>query len=184
MTCALSIANQGHEVCLVEKDTDLGGMARRIPTTLEGLDVKTYLRDVISKVYSQPLIHVFHKATITDVSGYVGNFITTVESEGRVNKIEHGAAILATGADEYTPTEYLYGEDDRVLSSVELGEQIARGDEKIINAQSLVMIQCVGCRNEDRNYCSRVCCSHSVKNALKLKELNPQMAFYILFRDM
>ncbi len=184
MTCALSIANQGHEVCLVEKDTDLGGMAKRIPTTLEGLDVNAYLRDVIGKVYAHPLIHVSHDATITDVSGYVGNFITTVESEGRINKIKHGAAILATGADEYTPTEYLYGQDDRVLTSVELGEQIARGDEKIVNAQSLVMIQCVGCRNEDRNYCSRVCCSHSVKNALKLRELNPQMAIYILFRDM
>jgi heterodisulfide reductase subunit A len=184
MTCALSIANQGHEVCLVEKDTDLGGMAKRIPTTLEGLDVGAYLRDAIRKVYSHPLIHVSHDATITDVSGYVGNFVTTVESEGRVNKIEHGATILATGADEYTPTEYLYGEDDRVLTSVELGERIAGGDEKVINAESLVMIQCVGCRNEDRNYCSRVCCSHSIKNALKLKELNPQMAIYILFRDM
>ncbi len=184
MTCALSIANQGHEVCLVEKDTDLGGMARRIPTTLEGLDVQSYLRDVIRKVYQHPLIHVSHEAAITDVSGYVGNFVTTVESEGRVNKIEHGAAILATGADEYKPTEYLYGEDDRVLTSVELGEQIAKGDEKVVNAESLVMIQCVGCRNEDRNYCSRVCCSHSIKNALKLKEINPQMAIYILFRDM
>jgi heterodisulfide reductase subunit A len=81
-------------------------------------------------------------------------------------------------------TEYLYGEDDRVLTSVELGEKIAKGAERVMNSRSLVMIQCVGCRNEDRNYCSRVCCSHSVKNALKLKKINPEMDITILFRDM
>jgi heterodisulfide reductase subunit A len=70
------------------------------------------------------------------------------------------------------------------LTNLELGERIAEGDEKVLNAEILVMIQCVGCRNEDRNYCSRVCCSHSVKNALKLKEINPEMDIYILFRDM
>ncbi|MCL0065464.1 FAD-dependent oxidoreductase [Dehalococcoidia bacterium] len=184
MTSALSLANQGFEVHLVEKDTDLGGMARRIHSTLEGLDVQAYLRDVIRKVYQHPLIHVSHDAAITDVSGYVGNFITTVESEGRVKVIHHGVAILATGADEYKPTEYLYGEDDRVLTLLELEEQIARGEERLINSQSLVMIQCVGCRQEDRNYCARVCCSQAIKNALKLKEINPRMDIYILYRDM
>jgi heterodisulfide reductase subunit A len=184
MTCALSIANQGFEVYLVEKATDLGGMARRIHSTLEGLDVQAYLRDIIRKVYQHPLIHVSHDATITDVSGYVGNFITTVKSEGRVREIEHGAAVIAIGADEYKPTEYLYGENDRVLTNLELEEQIAKGEERLINSQSLVMIQCVGCRQEDRNYCARICCSQSIKNALKLKEINPEMDIYILFRDM
>jgi heterodisulfide reductase subunit A len=184
MTCALSIANQGHEVHLVEKDTALGGMARRLHTTLEGMDVQAYLNDVISAVYNNPLIHVSHEATITDVSGYVGNFITTVETEGRVKEIKHGASIIAIGADEYKPTEYLYGEDDRVVTHLELEEQIAKGIDTVINAESLVMIQCVGCRNEDRNYCSRVCCSQAIKNALKLKDINPEMRIYILFRDM
>ncbi len=184
MTCALSIANQGHEVYLVEKDTDLGGMARRLHYTLEGLDVQAYLRDLVRKVYQHPLIHVYTDAIITEATGYIGNFVTKVTSEGRVKEIHHGAAVIATGAEEYEPTEYLYGEDERVLTSVELGEQIARGDEGLINARSVVMIQCVGCRNEDRNYCSRVCCGHSVKNALKLKEINPEMDIYILFRDM
>ena len=184
MTSALSLANQGFEVHLLEKDADLGGMALRIPTTLEGMDVQEYLRDLIRKVYQHPLIYVSHDVTITDVSGYVGNFITTVKSEGRIKKIKHGAAILATGADEYQPTEYLYGKDDKVITSVELGEQIARGEKRLTDAESLVMIQCVGCRQEDRNYCSRVCCSHSVKNALKLKEINPKLDIYILFRDM
>ncbi len=184
MTCALSIANQGHEVHLVEKDSDLGGMARRLHTTLEGMDVQAYLNEVILEVYENPLIHVSHEATITDVSGYVGNFITTVETEGRLKEIKHGASVIAIGADEYKPTEYLYGEDDRVMTHLELEEHIAKRDEWVINAQSLVMIQCVGCRNEDRDYCARVCCSHAVKNALKLKETNPEMDIYVLFRDM
>jgi len=184
MNSALSIANQGHEVYLVEKDTDLGGIARRIHTTLEGLDVQAYLRDLIGKIYKHPLVHVYTNATITGATGYVGNFVTTVKSDRGVTEIKHGAAVIAIGADLYTPTEYLYGEDDRVMTHIELEEKIVKGDEKVVNAQSLVMIQCVGCRNEDRNYCSRICCSESVKNALLLKEKNPNMDIYILFRDV
>ena len=184
MTCALSIANQGHEVYLVEKDTDLGGMAKRIPHTLEGMDVQAYLHDLVRKVYQHPFIHVSHGVTITEATGYVGNFITRVKSDRGIQEIKHGATIIAIGADEYKPSEYLYGEDDRVMTHVELGEQIAKGDEKLVNAGSLAMIQCVGCRQEDRNYCSRVCCSHAVKNALKLKEINPEMEISIFFRDM
>ena len=184
MTCALSIANQGHEVHLVEREKDLGGTARRIHTTLEGLDVQAYLRDLVHKVYQNPLIHVYTNATITGATGYVGNFVTNVKSERGVTEIKHGAAVIAVGADVYKPAEYLYGEDDRVMTHLELEEQINKGNEKVINAESLVMIQCVGCRNEDRNYCSRICCSESIKNALKLKEINPKMDIYILFRDM
>ena len=94
------------------------------------------------------------------------------------------AVIIATGADEYKPIEYLYGQNDRVMTSLELEERITKNDEQILGAQSLVMIQCVGCRQTDRNYCSRVCCSQSIKNALKLKETNPGMDIYVLFRDM
>jgi len=184
MTSALSLADQGFVVYLVEKEKELGGMALRIPTTIEGLDVHEYIRDLIRKIYQHPLIYVSHNATITDVDGYVGNFVTTVNAEGRVNKIEHGAIIIATGADEYKPTEYLYGENDNVVTSLELGEQIANGDKRLTEAKSLVMIQCVGCRQEDRNYCSRVCCSHSVKNALKLKKINPELDIHIIFRDI
>jgi heterodisulfide reductase subunit A len=184
MTCALSIANQGHEVYLVEKDRDLGGMARRIHTTLEGLDVQAYLGDLVRKVYQNPLIHVYTDATVTGATGYVGNFVTKVKSDRGVTEIKHGAAVIATGADVYKPAEYLHGEDDRVMTHLELEERISKGDEKVIHAESLVMIQCVGCRNEERNYCSRICCSESIKNALKLKEINPKMDITILFRDM
>jgi heterodisulfide reductase subunit A len=184
MTCALSIARQGFRVHLVEKEKTLGGMARRLPTTLEGLDVQAYLDDLVREIYANPLVHVSHDAFIRDVSGYVGNFTTTLETRGMARSVEHGAAVIATGAEVYRPSEYLYGENDRVLTHLELGERIEAGDEAVTGAETLVMIQCVGCRNEDRNYCSRVCCSHAVKNALRLRELNRRMAIYVLFRDM
>ncbi len=184
MTSGLSLAKQGFEVFLLEKDSELGGVARRLHSTLEGLDVQTYVNHLVHEVYRHPSLHVTTDATITDVSGYVGNFTTTIKAGGRVKEIRHGVAIVATGAEEYKPTEYLYGKDDRVLTQLQLGESIAKGEEKVVNAETVVMIQCVGCRNEERNYCSRVCCGHSVKNALKLKESNPRMDVYVLYRDM
>ena len=184
MTCALSIAEQGHEVYLVEKDSELGGTARKIYHTMEGLDVQAYLRDLIEKIHKHPLVHVYTGATVTEAAGYVGNFVTGIQSERGTAEIKHGATVIAVGADVYTPTEYLYGESDKVVTHLELEELIVKEDEKVLQAESLVMIQCVGCRNEDRSYCSRICCNESVKNALKLKEINPQMDIYILFRDM
>ncbi|MBI2850869.1 MAG: CoB--CoM heterodisulfide reductase iron-sulfur subunit A family protein [Chloroflexi bacterium] len=184
MTSALSLANQGFEVFLVEKDSELGGIARRLRYTLEGMDVQAYLADIASKVYKNPLIHKMTDSTITETSGYVGNFTTKVKTGEMVREIQHGISIIATGASEYKPTEYLYGQDDRVLTLLELEERIAKKEQKVTNAQSVVMIQCVGCRQKDRNYCARVCCSQAVKNALKLKEINPQTDVYIIYRDM
>ncbi len=184
MTCALSIAQQGHEVYLLEKDSDLGGTAAKIHYTLDGMDVQSFLHEIVSRVYQNQLIHVYTDAVITEATGYVGNFVTKVKSDRGPAEIKHGAAVIAVGADYYTPTEYLYGEDDRVITNLELEDRIVKGDEGLINARSVVMIQCVGCRSEDRNYCARICCNQSIKNALKLRKKNPEMDIYILFRDI
>ena len=184
MTAALSLANQRHDVYLVEKEKELGGMARRLHATLEGMDVQTYLNELVQKVYQHPLVHVYTEAAIVDAEGYVGNFHTKVRSRRGLTDIKHGAVIIAIGAQEHRPTDYLYGEDPRVMTQLELEERIAASDAAVSDARSLVMIQCVGCRNEDRNYCSRICCNHAVKNALTLKEQHPDMNIYVLFRDM
>ncbi|MCX7169248.1 MAG: FAD-dependent oxidoreductase, partial [Proteobacteria bacterium] len=184
MTSALNMAEQGFEVYLLEKNTALGGMARRIHYTLEGLDVQAYLGDLVRKVYRHSAIHISTGSVIEEVSGYVGNFTTRVRTGGRLKEISHGAVIIATGAEEYRPAEYLYGEDDRVLTLLELEEQITGKEAAVMNAQTLVMIQCVGCRTAERNYCSRVCCSQAIKNALKLKQRQPEMEITIIFRDM
>ncbi len=184
MTAALSIAEQGFEVYLVEKEKMLGGVARRIGRTLEGFEVAPFLEGLIRKVYKNQNIHVLTDSKITDSMGYVGNFVTKVEKDGRYIEIKHGVTVIATGASEYKPEEYLYGESERVLTNLELEEKMVKDPKALSSLDCIVMIQCVGCRNEKRNYCSRICCSHSVKNALKLKELNKDMDVYVLFRDM
>ncbi|MEI6306196.1 MAG: FAD-dependent oxidoreductase, partial [Deltaproteobacteria bacterium] len=184
MTAALNIAEQGFEVFLLEKENDLGGMARRIAYTLEGVDVQLHLNELIRKVYKHQMVRVTTDAVITEVTGYVGNFVTKVKSGRMTKEIQHGIAIIATGAQEYQPTEYLYGENERVLTQLSLDEEIVSRSEKVLGSQSVVMIQCVGCRQADRNYCSRICCGQAVKNALKLKEINPDTDVYIIFRDM
>ena len=184
MTCALSIALQGHHVHLVEKQSDLGGIAKNIHKTLEGLNVRDWLNELIEKVYHNQLIHVYTGAEVTDSTGYIGNFKTCITSDrGRV-EIKHGVTVIATGATVYEPREFLYGENDRVITQLQLEEMIYSADNRVLNAKDIVMIQCVGCRNEEREYCSRICCSESVKNALKIKEINPGSDVYILFRDM
>ncbi len=185
LTCAISIAEQGHEVYIIEKEKQLGGIARRLYSTIDGLDVKKFLDSLIKKVYKNPHIHIYTSSEIVNVSGYVGNFETTIKINNFEEKtIKHGAVVIAIGAEEYKPEEYNYDESENILTQIELGELIVNDLEKIKNLQSVVMIQCVGCRNEDRNYCSRVCCSHAIKNALKLKEINSEIDVYILYRDM
>jgi len=184
MTSALTLAEQGHETYLLEKASDLGGIARRMHYTAEGLDVQTFLADLKKKVYQNRDIHVITDAEILEVDGYVGNFETKIKSKGRIRNIRHGVAIIAVGAQELKPTEYLYGKNERVMTQLELEEKLGKKDASIEGINSLVMIQCVGCRQDDRNYCSRVCCSGAMKNALKLKEAKPDAEIYVLFRDM
>ena len=187
MTAALSLAEQGFESHLVERETELGGNLRNAYYTLEGNNVADYLAEIVDKITSNELIHVHTGAEIESIEGFVGNFATTLSTENE--QIEHGAVIVATGGHELKPEEYLYGKDERVLVQQEL-EQLIAGSEnqksEIENPkyQNVVMIQCVGSRCEERPYCSRICCSEAVKNALKLKELNPDINVYILYRDM
>ncbi len=187
MVSALNLAEQGFEVHLIERSSELGGMARKIHHTIDNGDVQTFLGDLIKKVKEHTKVRVYYNTWIVDAYGYVGHFTTEImRYRGRVvEKIEHGATIIATGAQEYKPNgEYLYGRDPRVLTQLELEDEIARESPDIINCDNVVMIQCVGSRNGQRPYCSRVCCNQAIKNALKLKEIRPEMNIYILYRDM
>jgi len=124
-----NLADQGFGGRASGEDKDLGGMARRIQTTLEGLDVQALLADLIGRSIATPRPRL-HDATITEVGGYVGNFTTTVKSEGRSRRSTTAPSVLATGAAEHTPTEYLYGEDPRVLTQLELEERMARDEQR------------------------------------------------------
>ena len=186
MVSALSLANQGFRVQLIERSGELGGMGRKILFTVEKGDVRSYVRGLIQKVYKNLLIQVHTEADITGFSGYVGNFTSkiAVGSERVVKEIAHGVTIVATGAEEFRPDEYLYGQDPRVFTLLELEMEIERDSKRFDNCNCLVMIQCVGSRESERPYCSRVCCTQAIKNALKLKEINPDMEIYVLYRDM
>ncbi len=182
MVSALEIANQGFDVYLIEKEAELGGNLRKIHYLLEGEKPEEELKFLISKVNEHKKIHLYKSAKIENIEGSVGNFKTTISSNGTVTELSHGVVIVATGAKEYTPKEYLYGKDQRVITQIELENRISVSGFKI--PKKVVMIQCVGSRNDERPYCSRICCTEATKNALKIKELSPQTDVYILYRDI
>jgi len=185
MTAALELAKQGYETILVEREEELGGNLRRIYYTGDGADPQALLASVIKQVEEEPKITVYKGAEIKNFSGYVGNYTTEIITDTGDNvEIEHGVVISATGGTEYKPTEYLYGQSDKVLTQLELEQKIAGGSEEVKQLDSVVMIQCVGSREEGHMYCSRVCCTQAVNNALKLKEQNPETEVYILYRDI
>jgi heterodisulfide reductase subunit A len=186
MAAALSLAEQGIPVHLVEKEKELGGMARRIHYTLERNDIQKQVQSLVARVYKNLLIQVHTESRLLDFSGYVGNFKSRIAlgDRGVVKDIDHGVTIVATGTEEFKPGTYLYGQDPRVATQLELEQEIHAGGELLKRCGTMVMIQCVGSRDAERPYCSRICCSQSVKNALKLKELNPGMDIYVLYRDM
>jgi heterodisulfide reductase subunit A-like polyferredoxin len=184
MRAALGLARQGFDCALVEREADLGGNLRHIYYTLEGNDVQSYFRQTVREVVENPRIQVFTNAEVKSINGYIGNFNTLLSVNGIEKEYEHGVVIVAVGGKESVPTEYLYGQDPRVLTQRQLEEKIANQDGEIKGKRSVVMIQCVGSRTPERPYCSRICCSLAVKNALKLKEKNPQTEVTILYRDI
>jgi heterodisulfide reductase subunit A len=184
MTAALQLAEQGFKTHLVERSGELGGGARRLHFTLESDDVQIYVDQLVGQVEAHPLISVHKKAELVDHGGFVGKFTTVISVDGREKTLEHGVTIVATGAQEYKPTEYLYGDNPSVMTQLEFHEKLAGKDWSVAKAGSVVMIQCVGSRDGDHPYCSRVCCSAAVMNALKLKRLNPKASVVVLYRDM
>ncbi|MFZ3085579.1 MAG: FAD-dependent oxidoreductase, partial [Candidatus Hydromicrobium sp.] len=234
MSTALEIAEQGYDVHLVEKEKQLGGNLQRIHFLFNGGKPQEQLDSLIKRVKENDKIHLYTDTKISNIEGSFGNFKTTIETDNTEqikesgntkkrkrttnNEINHGVVIVATGAKEYKPTEYLYSEDEKVITQLQLEEWLAANSEqsmviaehrkpgtgsRVLSAEhrhssanyrlpktdprtlkTVVMIQCVGSRDDERPYCSRVCCSEAVKNALKIKEANPKTNVFILYRDM
>jgi heterodisulfide reductase subunit A len=180
MTAALSLANQGFQVHIVEKDSSLGGLAKNLRRTLQGFDVQEFLSATISALQSHERISVHTPTEVVNTEGFVGNFKTTL-TDGSV--LDHGAIILATGGVEYEPVEYSYPDEEKVLTQRELENRLADG-QMPHSGENYVMIQCVGSREDPNQYCSRVCCQDAVKNAIEIKRQNPEAQVAILYRDM
>ena len=239
MTAASAIAEQGFEVDLLERTSELGGNLREVHYTLGGLDPQVLLRETIDKLEKNPLIHIHKETGVETVTGYAGNFKTILrkaerrETKGEsssealdagevkseklkvksaspetqdtghttqdAGELDHGAIVIATGGKMYEPKEYLYGKDKRVITQRELEKRLANPNGQIPNPNAdnskignwkleigncVVMIQCVGSRDDEHPYCSRICCSQAIKNALKLKGKRPETEVYVLYRDV
>jgi heterodisulfide reductase subunit A len=184
MEAALSLARQGFFVHLLEREKELGGHLRHIHYTLEGGDPQRYLKGLIEEVEGSERISVHLGAELTGMEGEPGAYRSTISSGDDTEELVHGVIVVAAGGDEVRPTQYLYGEHPQVVTQRDLEERIAGDEESLGDVKSVVMIQCVGSREPDRPYCSRICCSVAIKNALRLKELNPETNVFVLFRDM
>jgi heterodisulfide reductase subunit A2 len=187
LVAALELADQGYQVYIVEKAPRLGGNALHLNTTWRGEDVQGYLQGLVKRVEEHPKIKTYLAHRILDVDGFVGKFNTKVvpiDNGGDPTELNHGIVVIATGAAEIKPTEYLYGQDPRVVTHLELDRKMAGKDPLVEKANTVAFIQCVGSREPDRPYCSRVCCTHSVHSALQMKEEDPERDIYILYRDL
>jgi heterodisulfide reductase subunit A2 len=185
MTSALNLAEQGLEVHLVERSQTLGGNALFLKHTWSGEHIPTRLAKLVDKVIWNDRITIHKGFEVTAVEGYVGNFRSTITAKnGATACIEHGAGIIATGGNIYAPIEYGYGSIKKVVTSIEFDKLHELKEKTVRASKNLVFIQCVGSRESEHMYCSKVCCTHSVQSAIDLKQEDPSRNIYILYRDM
>jgi heterodisulfide reductase subunit A2 len=184
LSAASTLATQGYETIVLEKEDKLGGVALDIFETWKGEDVNSDLKNILSDVEKNDRIRICQNTTLESVSGSVGSFIGKIKTEDKEETLEFGACVIATGGKAYTPDEYLYGQDKRVVTSLEFDKLLAKDKDNVAKAGAAVFIQCVGSRDDNRPYCSRVCCTSAVANAVSLKKMNPAMNVFILNRDI
>ena len=184
MVAAKNLAEQEYEVHLIERDTKLGGQANKLYHTYKGEMIADELALLVKDVQNNEKVHIHLNTSLENVEGFVGSFKSELLTEEKTSSLEHGVAIIATGAHGSTPTEYSYGKDDRIITSLDLDKRFIEKDPALKSIGSAVFIQCVGSREKERPYCSRVCCTHSIDNALELKKINPEMSIFILYRDI
>ncbi|MHB9091162.1 MAG: FAD-dependent oxidoreductase, partial [Chloroflexota bacterium] len=187
LTSALTLARIGFPVTVIERENELGGYLRHSYYTIEGGDPQTFLKNLIDQVRGEPNIEVMLGASLAKSAGFLGNFKSTVRQQtafGPIDSVvEHGVTVVATGGREYRGEDYLLGSDTRVLTQGDLEQMVALRPTDVAQAKTVVMIQCVRPAGT-QNYCSRTCCADAVKNAIKVKELNPKAQVYVLYKDM
>ncbi len=186
MTAALKLADQGIKTYLVERAPSLGGLARSLRKTIEGDDVAPFVQNLVDTVTAHPQIQVLTRSVIVDHSGMPGLFKTGIQTGVRMNymQLDHGVTILATGAAANRPAQYGLGTINSVMTQLDMDSVLADEPETVQTMDQVVMIQCVGSREEGNPNCSRICCQAAVKNALKIRQISPDTEVFILYRDM
>jgi heterodisulfide reductase subunit A len=188
MTAALTIADAGYEVVLVEREPELGGNLRHVYYVAEGEDPQRLLRDLVNRVVGHERIRVLTRTEVVSHTGRVGEYrsvlrTTTRTGETVETEVRHGVTIVATGGREWRGSVYMYGRDPRVVTSMELEQMIVHRPERIADLDTVVFIQCVWPEGEV-GYCSRICCTNTMKNAIRIKMLNPDCRVVVLYRDI
>lgn len=182
MSAAMALGNMGYEVDLIEKQDRLGGLLNDLNLILPTHEPPSILLDDLSaRLNDNPKVTIHTNALVKKVEGYIGNFVATVEETGTEIKLKVGAIIVALGARVLKPAGLMGYDGEKVVTHLELEAILRRGAPP---AKNVVMIQCVGSRCEERTYCSRICCMTAVKNAILLKESNPEINVTIMYRDM
>jgi heterodisulfide reductase subunit A len=181
MTASVDIASQGFEVYLVEKRNKLGGFLLNLDETQDGTPTSKIVADLVKKVENDPKITVMLDSVVEAVEGHGGAFKAKIRSNECCEELEFGAAVIAVGHETFVPEGYFhFGENDRIITQADL-EQLLDDD---FDAKTVVMIQCVGSREEERPYCSRVCCTEAIKNAINIKKKKPETEVFILYKDV
>ncbi len=189
LSAAVTLADQGFHTYVLERERELGGLARRLRFTLEGCNPQMLLADLEAAALGHPNIEVLTRTELLKTEGRVGRFVSRVRRRTGVgyqdHRLEHGVILVATGGRAFSPEgRFLYGEDPRVLTQLELEEKIHERAAVLDKARRVVMIQCVGSREPERPYCSRLCCSEAIKNAILLKEFYPLVDVTVFYRDI
>jgi len=181
---ALCLSKEGYPVTIVEKENELGGHGRHVRRTWQGYDAQKHLKQLLAAVAERENITVMTGTRAKVSRGFAGNFITTLSQNGKTVDVRHGVTILASGGEEIKPTEYLYGKHGNVFTWSELSQRMIEDPSAFTNAKTGIFIQCVGSREPQRPHCSNLCCSFAVRTAIDLKEKNPDMNLYVLYREM
>lgn len=189
MTAALSIADSGFDVTLVERSRQLGGNLRHVYYVAEGQNPQRLLRDLINRVRGRERITVYTRSEVIEHTGSIGQFRSAIRTLRRednqpvISHVDHGVTIVATGGETWKGDAYLLGSNKQVVTETELEERIAHRPETLTDLNHVAMIQCV--RSPDApNYCSRICCTNAIKNAIRLKLLNPNCQVTIFYKDI
>jgi heterodisulfide reductase subunit A-like polyferredoxin len=184
LSAAMAFAEQGFKTTLVERTAELGGNARTLYYTEDGARPALYLQDLIKKVENNSLITVCRETQVLSISGSCGDFSAMLSQNGKSQTISHGVVVVATGGQEHMPAEYLYRQHPGVITQKEFEKLLNSETDKVRQLQRVAMIQCVGSREPENLYCSRVCCTAAVKNSLKLKTIQPEAQISVMYRDI
>ncbi len=186
MTAAIRLAKHGLLVKVVEREAEPGGLVRRLHRVYPSMEGSSrVVAERVESMRGNSAIQLFTEAELKQVSGHIGNYAVTITQNGDEHSFKVGTIIVATGATVLEPDGLFgYGEQENVLTQLEFESMLSGPPSGLADLNSVVMIQCVGSRNKEVPYCSRICCATALKNAISVKEANPEVEATIIFRDL